>query len=73
MSLPEFETVAFAEALLRGSAKHPDRNCIVIDDKRVSYGALEARARLAGRSLIALGIERGDRVGILMEIGRAHV
>ncbi len=66
MSLPEFETIAFAEALLRGSAKHPDRNCIVIDDERVSYGAVEARARLAGRSLIALGIERGDRVGILM-------
>ena len=69
MSPPEFKTVPFAEALLRGSRKHPDRDCIVIGDDRVTYGALEARARTVGRSLIALGIERGDRVGILMANG----
>ncbi len=69
MSPPEFETVPFAEALLRGAKKHPDRDCIVVGDDRVTYGALEARARLVGRSLIALGIERGDRVGILMANG----
>ena len=69
MSPPEFKTVPFAEALLRGSRKHPDRDCIVIGDDRVTYGALEARARKVGRSLIALGIERGDRVGILMANG----
>ena len=69
MSQPEFETAPFAEVLLRGSRRHPDRDCIVVSDKRVTYGEFEAQARLVGRSLIALGIERGDRVGILMANG----
>lgn len=69
MSPPEFETIPFASALLRGAAAHPDRDCIVVSNDRVTYGALEARARRIGRSLIALGIERGERVGILMANG----
>ena len=69
MSLPEFETVPFAEVLLRGSRQHPDRDCIVVGNDRVTYGELEAQARWVGRSLISLGIERGDRVGILMANG----
>ena len=59
----------FADALLRGALTHPDRDCIVVDNDRVTYSELEARARLVGRSLIALGIQRGDRVGILMANG----
>jgi acyl-CoA synthetase (AMP-forming)/AMP-acid ligase II len=69
LSPPEFETIPFASALLRGAAAHPDRDCIVVSNDRVTYGALEARARRIGRSLIALGIERGERVGILMANG----
>lgn len=62
----EFETSPFTEALLRGSANHPDRDCVVVSNDRATYGELATRARLVGRSLIALGIHRGDRVGILM-------
>ena len=69
MSQPEFETIPFAEVLLRGSRQHPDRDCIVVGDERATYAELEAQARRVGRSLIALGIERGDRVGILMANG----
>ena len=69
MSQPEFETIPFAEVLLRGSRLHPDRDCIVVGDERSTYAELEAQARRVGRSLIALGIERSDRVGILMANG----
>ena len=69
MSLSEFETIPFASALIRGAAAHQDRDCIVVSNDRVTYGALEARARRIGRSLIALGVERGERVGILMANG----
>ena len=43
MSPSEFETVPFAEGLLQGSKKHPDRDCIVVGDDRVTYRELEAR------------------------------
>jgi len=69
LSPPEFETIPFASALMRGAAAHPDRDCIVVSNDRVTYGALEARARRIGRSLIALGVGRGERVGILMANG----
>jgi len=69
LSSLEFTTSLFAEALLRGAAQHPDRDCIVVSDQRVTYAEQEAQARVVGRSLIALGIERGDRVGILMANG----
>ena len=69
MSQPEFETIPFAEVLLRGSRQHPNRDCIVVGDDRATYAELAARAGMVGRSLIALGIERGDRVGILMANG----
>ena len=62
----DFETVPLAEALLRGAAAHPDRDCIVFVDDRATYGELAERARRVGRSLIGLGVERGDHVGILM-------
>ncbi len=62
----DWGTVPLAEALLRGAAAHPDRDCIVLVDERVTYGELADRARRAGAALMALGVERGDRVGILM-------
>ena len=62
----EFETSPFTKALLRGSANHPDRDCVVVSNDRATYGELATRARLVGRALIALGIHRVDRVGILM-------
>jgi fatty-acyl-CoA synthase len=62
----DFHTVPLAEALLEGARSHPDRDCIVLVDERVTYGELADRARRVGRSLIAMGVQRGDRVGILM-------
>ncbi|MGI9325745.1 MAG: class I adenylate-forming enzyme family protein [Pseudomonadales bacterium] len=64
--MSEIATYPLAELLLRGSAKHPERDCIVLVNERATYGELEARARRVARSLIALGIQPGDRVGILM-------
>ena len=62
----EIETYPLAELLLRGAARHPHLDCIALETERATYGELEARARRAARSLISLGVEPGDRVGILM-------
>jgi fatty-acyl-CoA synthase len=66
MPTHSIEWVPFPQLLLRGAARHPDRDCIVLTDARLTYAQLEERARAAARSLLALGVEPGDRVGILM-------
>ncbi len=60
------EALPFAELLLRAAARHPDRVALVVDDVRLTYAEVEQRARRAARSLLAMGVERGDGVGILM-------
>lgn len=60
------DTVPFPTLLLRGAAAHPGRDCLVLPEERATYAELEARARRVARSLLALDVERGDRVGILM-------
>ena len=60
------QSYPLGELLLRGAAAHPERDCIVLEHERTTYGELEVRARCAGRSLVGLGVEPGDRVGILM-------
>jgi len=42
----------------------PNRPAIVDGDKTLTFSELDEERRRAGRALIALGIERGDRVGI---------
>jgi len=64
--MSETDTLTLGELLLRGAERHPDRDCIVLVEERVTYGELAERARRMGRALIALGVERGDRVGVLM-------
>ncbi|ASR37658.1 hypothetical protein BAY61_24610 [Prauserella marina] len=53
-------------ALVRGAELWPDAEVAVYPDRRHTYSALLRRSRLAARSLVGLGIEPGERIGILM-------
>jgi fatty-acyl-CoA synthase len=54
-------------AMIRASAqRHADRKAIVFPDRRVTYAALDQAARRWARALIALGVEPGQHVGLLM-------
>ena len=64
--MSDITILPLSELLLSRAAKHPNRDCIVLEDERVTYGELEVRSRQVARSLVALGVEPGDRVGILM-------
>ena len=57
MSISEITTLSLPELLLSRAAEHPDRDCIVLEGERVTYGELEVRVRQAARSLVALGVE----------------
>jgi acyl-CoA synthetase (AMP-forming)/AMP-acid ligase II len=52
--------------LLRAADRWPDNDAIVFPTGRWSYAELADRAYFRARSLLALGLERGDHVGVLM-------
>lgn len=61
------ETVQTLGAMLRRSAaEHPDNDALVFPAQRISHSALNAAARKWAKALIALGVQRGDHVGILL-------
>ncbi|MEV6902656.1 AMP-binding protein [Amycolatopsis sp. NPDC051372] len=49
----------------RGLA-HPDREALVFPAERATYGALAGRVREFTRALLGLGVQPGERVGILL-------
>ena len=48
------------------AAARPDGEAIVFDDQRLTYAALRERADTLARALLALGVEHGDRVAVLL-------
>ena len=54
------------EALRRASAEFGDHEALVVRQQgfRATYAELQDQAGVAARGLMALGVERGDRVGI---------
>ena len=54
------------ELLLGAAERFPDQDALVFPDVALTYATLAERAFERARSLMALGIEPGDHVGILM-------
>jgi fatty-acyl-CoA synthase len=52
--------------LEKGAQEHPDRDFMVYPDRdlRLSYKEFDERVNLLAKGLLAIGIERGDHVGI---------
>lgn len=63
------ELCTLGDLLVRGSEHHPGRDALVLPGVRLSYRELEERATGAARSLAAMGVGRGDRVGLFMPNG----
>lgn len=60
------EVYTFGDLVVRGANKWPDAEAIVINNDRLTYGELRDRATAVARSLVALGVEKGDHVGLLV-------
>jgi len=57
-------------ALLRRHAVHSgDRTALVHDDTSITYGELDTRSRATACRLVAAGVNKRDRVGLLMPNG----
>lgn len=48
------------------AATHPDRPLVITDDREITYAETAAWSRRLADGLAALGVRRGDRVGLIM-------
>ena len=60
------QVTTFGDLLVRGAEKYGSSEAVVVQDERRSFEGLLASATQFGRSLLGLGVGRGDAVGILM-------
>ena len=56
----------FARLLRTAAASFGPRDAIIFPDSRTTYDELEARARRWAKAIIAMGVEPGQNVGILL-------
>jgi fatty-acyl-CoA synthase len=60
------EATTMGDLLLRSAERRPDHEALVFPHERVTYREVADRAIRSARSLAALGVSRGDHVGLLM-------
>jgi acyl-CoA synthetase (AMP-forming)/AMP-acid ligase II len=60
------ESVPLGDLLVRSADEHPDSVAVAFPDELFTYTELLDDAILTARGLMALGVRRGDHVGILM-------
>lgn len=63
---PAFKDLSVGALLTRLAQTFPDNEALVYADRnlRMSFASLEAEARLIARGLLAVGVERGERVAV---------
>jgi o-succinylbenzoate---CoA ligase len=59
--------------LSRSAAATPGRTALIARGERVEFAELERRAVTMARRLAGLGVERGDRVAILLDVSGEYV
>lgn len=64
--LEETRAVSYAEIFLTSAAARPDAPAVVLDRHTISYRDLRVRATWRARELRALGLGKGDVIGLLM-------
>ncbi len=60
------ELTTVGDAVFRAATRWPGRDALVFPERRVSYSQVLAGAQFAAHGLLGVGLEPGDRVGILM-------
>jgi acyl-CoA synthetase (AMP-forming)/AMP-acid ligase II len=60
------DVCTIADLVASAAARWPDADAVVFPDHRHTFAQVDAEARMIARGLLAMGIGRGDRVGVLM-------
>ena len=62
----ESESTTLAELLRRQAAEHPDKTFVSFPDRECTYSAVYSRAVSFAKGLIAIGLQPGGHVAVLM-------
>lgn len=62
----DIEKVTMAEVLSRTAKKYPDKTAFIYMGKKISYREFERLVNLFARSLVDLGVKKGDKVGFVL-------
>ncbi|HEY7975773.1 MAG TPA: AMP-binding protein, partial [Ktedonobacterales bacterium] len=54
------------ELLTNSAAQYPDKTAIIFRDQTTSYAEFDRRANQVANALMGLGVQKGDRVGLLL-------
>jgi acyl-CoA synthetase (AMP-forming)/AMP-acid ligase II len=60
------EALTFGDLLARSADRCPEREAVVFPEESHTYAELLAGAERVARGLLALGVEKGDHVGVMM-------
>ncbi|MEO8698202.1 MAG: class I adenylate-forming enzyme family protein [Acidimicrobiales bacterium] len=63
------EAATIADFVRASADRHGDHEAIVLGSTRLSYRALDAESQGLARGLLAIGVGKGDRVGLFMADG----
>lgn len=55
-----------AEGLRVSSYRHPNKVAVLQEAKRLTFGELNSRANRLANALLGMGLEQGDRVGVIL-------
>jgi fatty-acyl-CoA synthase len=66
MSSHRIEVTTLGDLLLKAADRYPGNDAIIFPEARLTYAELRGRAYTRARSLLAMGFDRGDHIGILM-------
>ena len=58
--------------LSRTATNFPEREGLIIDDRRLTFGEMNYRINRLANALLAAGLKKGDRVGLLFHNSLAY-
>ena len=58
--------MTLSDCIRKTAARSPEKEALVFNDRRLSYGELDDRSDRIARALLGMGLKKGDRVGLWM-------
>jgi long-chain acyl-CoA synthetase len=62
----EYPAISVFELLKQSALRYPDKPCTIFNDTTITYRDLENQVNRLADGLVALGLQKGDRIGLMV-------